>query len=983
VTNPQGSPEDYWIRTFLSTGGSTGAIWYFEHVHDLAVADVVFEGQTARVFTWPTAWNKFQCVRFHNLDPNPTPLVVTFEETGQAFNLNPWDCLAYRRNPTGPTWERQGFLLFRARGSDIARFGNTMPWNDKVRANPEANPWQILADADAANNVASFAAVFWALECFTPTGTPWEMRDSLPGGGLSDAYDQRTGIWLKRSEMMPAPPSCPPLGDAENPETPVWRLRHHGGEAIICRSKDGVFTNTAVNLDLDAMQEAGGDPLSGLKLTVRSNDLLLEDMKTPVPDFTDVICLSCSLRAGPIYVPPGGTSVDDGVVLPKPVLYRVASSTVEETAYGRGTTVNQDHVFLGPEGSTPGGEFWQAFGDTAIADVDAYGPVENTWSAFPLDETRWDGRRLAKLLAVDFQTRTGNGSPGSSLADLWASHSVSVEETKAHWFQIGEVQVVPPIGGVWFLPERRRRKWEAAVDDIVFQPMILAARGQPTGADWAAKPTTQAPLSGIARFESPPIPTRPTFGVPLYISEDMLDLLKVKALDPAWWAAHRTEIYAGTRPAGEKVPNLGVGLMSEHFNILAARLNAISEVVPFSFFDAQWYGTPFRPASVGIEDGPLFPGDYCATAELGSETNDRAADLGITVRTFATRYPEIVSWEDTAVESTTGTVAAPVVYTAFLSHNLLNDLCLYWRPDRELSQSNIAVVIPEVSSMPPPWFQGNLVSGNPALRWWGINNAEAVLPDFRWVTIGDVQVKAASLGIPFRFFRLARGHKFIKVRPPLRTANLIGWGGLGNRTQIAMVPDSSSTPDFIMIAGVTSWFAPSGVFRVAAWRPMPEPVFVDEASEWLGQLDQGVARTNDVQTDTLPFDRRVRTTFSQFGDNSTHQNSDWLTENWWQNGSAYWEAPRLHLFRADTTGAPPGWTLPAHRLGIFPTPACQWGATDIEAHSAKPLNGTWADIASLGTTADPSALYSLLGGTGWDGNGGFVVMLWPAGVKPG
>jgi len=268
-----------------------------------------------------------------------------------------------------------------------------------------------------------------------------------------------------------------------------------------------------------------------------------------------------------------------------------------------------------------------------------------------------------------------------------------------------------------------------------------------------------------------------------------------------------------------------------------------------------------------------------------------------------------------------------------------------------------------------------------------VANAEAVVPSFRWVTVADVATQAASLGLPFHLTRLARGHKFLKVQPELLPGvnGGVGWGGLGSRTQIMLVTDSRAAPDFVYFAGTSSWFAPGGVVRVADWRPMPaSPSFsmLPEVREALGSLDQGVARTSDVPTDILPFDRRVRSPFSQFGSNATHQDPAWASENWWRNGSFYSEAPRLHRFLVDTRTSPTGWTKAGDKIGIFPVPACQWGAAEIQAHPAPSADAKWIDLSTLPSPAEPSDLAGVLEVDPWEDKGGFAVLVLDEGFKP-
>jgi hypothetical protein len=993
VANAEGDPEDYWVRVQSLSVGAT-QYYDFERHREYAVADIVFEGFSPRTWVWDPSWDKFGCVRFHNLDPNETPLTITLPGLA-PFELKRWECFSCRRTKDWSSFEKQGFLLFRAREDDVQRFGGTFAWNGKIRADPQAAPWQFLDDSDAANNVACWELLPFTIDYFSIVSSP-ALLDFGPGGGLVDAFERRTGLFFNAARCMPPTPQCPPLGDATVDETKLWRLLIFGGDCVVARhfippdETEPVWQTLPATLDLDAMQLPEGDLATGLKLEAEDYQLTLTVTDPVPPLLADLVPIAENLvGSSPASIPPEGLEIfsPGGATNPQFTGYPVAATNTEFVA-GHVSDVTHDHQILSavafdfPGSVTPF--------NTTIGGVKANmgTPPTSAHVSFPRWALGWDGRNLAGEAEVVLQP-VGEGVPDANLWFHLDQKGVLNSNTSVLWPQQGLVQRGPSFGGVWFLPERARRAWANYDTNLIAHPMLQNYLGDALGGDWRAARTTTAPLTRVRTYDNATRPVRPLYGVAMHLAADDLDAFAAHASDPAWWEANRDAALGGGGIPDITRPAIGIGLMSEHYNVIAARLNALAEVGPFSFLDVIWYGQPFQPgqrSGDGVDGGSVYPGDFLCDAPTGSETAQRASTLGIPIREFATVFPSIAALVDQPVEiKTTGGIdpaPGPTTYLAFAHFNLLNDLLLFWRPERQIAYGMTVESINDDVDPGAPWFPGErdpTLSPGLFQRWWGVSNPEAVVPTLRWVNLADVQDTAEDLGLPFRFLRFSLG---LKVR--VIQADETEPGGflashqnlLSSRTEVWLVPDSAAQPQFARFVGVSDLWAQDGIARVAEWRPVPSPLFtaVPEVVEQIGALDQGICREspyNEIRV--TPFQRLVAT-------NPTHQVPDW--PNWWHNGSYWSEAPRLYYSSVDTTVLPPGWTRQPNRIWVTPSVAIAWGTSDVEV-SAKPSGvSTWVPAASLPSPASPSDLNAATGGGTWAGKGAFIVAPWPGGLKP-
>ena len=76
-----------------------------------------------------------------------------------------------------------------------------------------------------------------------------------------------------------------------------------------------------------------------------------------------------------------------------------------------------------------------------------------------------------------------------------------------------------------------------------------------------------------------------------------------------------------------------------------------------------------------------------------------------------------------------------------------------------------------------------------------------------------------------------------------------------------------------------------------------------------------------------------------------------------------------------------GWSATDTRVGTYPVPVTQWGATDIESNPAPDVAACWIRASDLPTFFDAEDLWTWANGVGaWDGKGGFAVHLFPPSI---
>lgn len=993
-----GGDQDYWVRVFVSSLAGENH-FYHEHRHELAAVDVVFEGHTAREFTWPAEWDKFDCIRFHNLDPDPVPLVVTMEGAPDfELELGRWACVTVRRLEA--TWERQGFCLWRSRDSDVERFGGTLPWNDRIGA--LAQPWVFLREADAANNVASAASMLRWLGYFSALDTPHEGVGA--GEGLVGAFNRRTGLWFDLARLSNRA-TVEGLPSAADNSTKVWRLSTHGGSFILARylasdpATPVVERHTA---DLDDL--IAGGHASGLRIELPTDGAGAALFKLEGPagvERAEFAPVSSMITGGiPVFIEADGSGATfiPNAVISRPNVQRLADGeAIDDLVLGvRFHSVSRylPLVLEGSGGAPP--PVWSY----TVGQVRGWRWPDGTDAndhGFPIEASHaWDGRRLSVGAVMACQPFDGAHLPDGMLGALLL-RSIVPGDDSLEWSQISAVAMFPGPGGVWFTPDKPRRIWSPILAGT-HHPHTVDVFVAPDAGDWRALSTLEAPLSEVARLEPAPGSFNFSFSCSGIFATDSAVHLSTVTLSPTWWTTNLADIMAGNLLAGETRPVLGVPLMHHHYNAFAARLNALREVVPFTFLDAQWYGRPFRPSSSsGIYGGHIYPGGHLVTVTAGSEVEDRADDLSVPVLEFSIEFAHLADVASSPVfgvsnSSETGT------HAAFDSANLWEDLFHWFKPDTQLANGDFALVTDQWGSVPPAgWAAGHSIPPiSYGFRWYKTANPEAAPPVLRWLSVLDVEAVAAELGIPFVLERFGRPYR-VKIWMPERAA--VGARrqfGLA-RTQAMLVVDTSGDPEFVEWAsfdaashGVTRW-APYGTARLAKWHPYPAPAELAttdaEVVERMSALDQGMNRATSTSFVSIldPFAVRVGALppfLFDLTDNPSHGDPSWDT--WWHNGGPFTgEAPRIFVATSrNVSPTPAGWHEGESRLMALPVPASQWGAAEIETSAPPPGGPRWLPISDVAGILTPEDLATAAGIDAWGLRGGWQVGLWTVGCHP-
>lgn len=982
---------------------SGGTFFHHEKVHELAAVDVVFEGYADRTFEWPAEWDKVRCVRFHNLDSDSTPLVITFAETSETLTLERWECVTMRRvdNGGGPTWQEDGFLLWQMREEDLDRLGRSFPWNDRVGAG--ANVWESVWAADGGNNVASWASVFRVLDFFAATGMPTEITSNQ---GISEAFEPRTGIAYDLSDVTRNAGTLAPFPSPTDTNTPIYQLAWHGGK-FVAMSKDGAGAFTKTTATASIAELLAGSAALNIKLEVDAGGATahLKVLDGTDVELVDLIPVGSNIGASghAFTVPDDGTgyNVPPAIGLTWAGINRLSESTVTETVHGLGPPLDLDYTVLSLENShaTYGDPLpWSAFGGK-ISDVQGWtfhgGTKNNAHGTFYSNSVKWDGRRLAvnALLRLD---PTGGAVPdGAAAGALVVYPNVIPSFGYLEWYQFAEVQEWPVSGGPWMTPNYVRRSMPPVDETVpVAHPNASQYLGTPDGDDYQMRNSQLFTRSkGIKRQ----LPINDITGGGLAATSADLTGCYFQAADSTqevvnnigtagWWATNRAAAIAGTEIGAEVRPVVAPVLMARHFNVLAQRINSILAVVPFSFFDAVYYGREFRPAyaadgNSGIFGGHVYPFGFLRYST--GTTATRATDLGLTVRDFGTvyaAYDDFSAIDVTLVDSSGGTALAFSVAggTPFNAWNM--DLP-YWcmpYPDPALAR-NESVLISETSPG-TGWVEGEIVLsviGHDYKAWYLPNDTTYAMPDFEYVRADDVATLASNLGIPFRFFRLCFELAPVQFTPDRQAGGVRHITGfdisvLRTRTEVRLIPHSGQD-GLCMIAGTGDEFTgygprwgKSGLVRVADWPEFPSTQGSDDAAirQSIADLMHGYDRAGTGHLPEYPYGFLPLT--------GTPSPS-------WRNDDAFdGEAVALTQEIYDTTpSALTGWTKQTSRIGSYPVPAIQWGATDIESNPAPDCDPAWIRTGDLPTRFDAEDLWGNQGAGAWDGKGGFAVHLFP------
>lgn len=987
--------EEYFGRVEYAGGAAA----HHEKVHELAAVDVVFEGHADRTFEWPTAWDKVRCVRFHNLDSDSTPLVITFEETAETLTLNRWECVTMRRvdNGSGPTWQNDGFLLWQMRDEDLIRLGNSFPWNDRVGAG--ANVWESIWCADGGNNVASWASVFRVLDYFAAAGMPVEIAEN---DGVSDVFEPKTGIAFDLSDITRNAGHLRPFPDPTDTATPIYKLAWHGGK-FIAMSKDGAgaYTQATATASIDDLLAGSAALNVRLYVDAGGNSAHLKVIDGTDVELIDLIPVGSNIGASghPFTVPDDGTGYN--VPPAAPVTWdginRLNEFTTSETVVGIGGNATTDYTELRVENS---GDPWGSGPfELTIGDVQGWafptGGKNNDHGTFYSNSVKWDGRRLAVNALLRLDPVDGAFPSGPAALTLAQAPSAIASFGYVEWYQAADVQGWPVSGGPWLTPNYVRRSMPP-VDPAMplAHPNAAQYLGTPTGGDYEMRDSR---LFKRAKGIKRQLPINDITGGGLtatsvdltgcyFVAEDSTQTIIENVSTAGWWSTNRATAISGAAIGSEVRPVVAPVLRARHFNVLAQRINAVLSVVPFSFFDAQYYGRDFRPdyTSGGIFGGHVYPYGFVRYNTGTAAT--RATALSLTVRDFQTEFSGygVYSNEDVDIIDYSGPGGGTSGRGFDVSNgtglDLWNTDLPYWfnpSPSPALARNESVVI--HKSSPGTGWVQGELVFSTvgPAVDWyaWQLpNDSNYAFPDFEYLRADDLDGLASDLGIPFRLIRLFASwepYKFTPDRQGLGVRYVIQWepSNTWTRTEVRLVPAIISEA-FVTFAGTGDLWGTHGLVRVSDWPVCPTTQGSDDAVVQQSNADPMHGLNRGSGSGFV-----IEFPFGFYKPGST------ATPTWHNDGPFDGEARHLSFEAYDTTPTPPtGWTAAVHRLASYPVPITEWGASEIETHAAPSCDPAWIRLSDLSQKFDAADLWGQQGSGAWGGEGAFAVHLFTGSI---
>lgn len=735
-------------------------------------------------------------------------------------------------------------------------------------------------------------------------------------------------------------------------------------------------------------------------------------------DYVDVIPVGSNLGASghPFTVPADGV----GYSIPPALsgwygINRLSGSVESETVYGISGPVTTDYTRLGIENSVATNPEdpinLSAFG-CQIGDVQNWtfgdSTKNNDHGTFYTNSTKWDGRRLS--VNVQLRLNPADGACPNDYTAFSLAEYQTILPADAHldWFQNAPVQTWPVSGGAWHTPNFVRRSMAPDMVDVpMAHPNADQAYGTTDGADYMMRDSRLfTRSSGIKRQ----LPINDVYGAGIkaknveltgcyFLADDSTQFIVENVNTSGWWASNRTLALSGSELSGETRPVVAPVLCARHYNVIAQRLNALLSVVPFSFLDAQWYGRPFRPdySAGGIFGGHVYPAGFMCYAVGDAAT--RAADLGISIRSTSTELSAYSAFSaiDVDLYDTSGLKGRAFDVTAGTPFDAWNmDLPYWFDPSASLNRNEsveICDVDPETISGEPGWTQGELAFQTASnlgpgtdidwYAWYRENDAAFAFPDFDYIRVDDAQTAAAYVSIPFRLIRLCSGWKLQKFDPDRQglgvrqlfstyrgyvyPGNGAFWPSSWTRTEVRLVPEDTDAP-LVMFAGTGERWAGYGLVRVSDWKSYPGTQGSDDAGIQSANADpmHGFDRSGSGYDVEFPYG--FRPTYGE------------PIPTWQNSGPFSGESPHLTVEVYDTTPAPPtGWTDSTHRIGSYPVPITQWGASDLESNPAPDCAPAWIPTTDLPSTFTPEDLWGVQGTGAWDGNGAFAVQLFSGG----
>lgn len=572
----------------------------------LDVADIVLEAVTGAALTWDSEFDRYHCLRFHNLDPNSVTVTLpgSVDVVIPAFGIK-----SVRRSyPADNTWDQSYNYLWKPESGDL------LFW-DGVPGNPVGSVKELHRIIDAI------------------TSQDEEGRCVVKPSVLYDG-----SAYLDQA-----------LDDAE----PLYKYKFHVGPMVVVQSASGAVPSPTLVTPTWSSIVAG---TGGIKLNTTTFTLQADTgASTPVDvsgigstlapvipvtlphtiDFTMgyVACLGAeevtTTRSGTYYdgysTPPGSVPIN-----PTTVETDITYATQHTASWQIDTGTNpQDYTLADAK----------LFEDAAATEL----------TTKPSISLASDGWRLMAYGTLDWPADIGilpNTLAGwdvgeTSLTfyfgqDLLARSGLATEDL----FQITHRNYGRKYSAYAGYESGGTTYYEG-------HPDLTGHYGLAGGIHYTQS-RVEPTASGIDRTESPECSTTvPTLTTQVTTANDTGERIAANYTDATWWHDNRTDLLAGVITPDDEQTLIRFPILALHYNHVAQRLNSIHWIVPFTIDSVVYYG--FGEDGLNDRTWPIahVPSNWeCGVLATGS----RADELGLTISGSGTEshltFSTVATWAD-------------------------------------------------------------------------------------------------------------------------------------------------------------------------------------------------------------------------------------------------------------------------------------------------------------------------------------------------
>lgn len=600
------SGTTYFYRQDRDGAGDYGSV---ERYKKLAVAEILIEALGSSTMTWSSDYDRYHFLRFHNLDNQE--LTITLPG-GSTVVVPKFGVRAVRRTyPAANSWDSTYVYLWKAVS------GDSLCW-----------------DSEPANNVGSMMAFHRWIDSVSPA------NDAGAANGRGTAWTAH-GLHLDPTVVYDGSSY---LETAIAGTTELAKYEHHLGELCVWQNaSDPAPTHATVSPTWTSLLAGTG----GIKLTAATGS---------VPH---VLTISADTGAvTPVDVFGKGSTIT-------PRLPKTASFTIACSAVGIGVDGGIGETLI------PGVEtyliedtesYFTDFGATQVDvdyDYDYYlcgGPVGLTTARFtsPITASHWSTLTDHATLATTSTDEKLTTPTVTWKSDGWRLVACATQEVPPDWFtypgtNLPETQLcaIDQTDGFSFPCGNDvlgRDSWDITIrqQGRVMSDYVGSTAGSTVTHTGHPDVTGHEPLTGgiewresrqanydvaTNRTESIGLTQASTKTLPVFVGDDSAEFLARSHEDAAWYAAHRTDLLAGSIPFEAEQECVRLLILALHYNHIAQRLNSIFSIDPFTYDDVVYYGE----LGDGTWPHATWPPDFQAAV---LSTGSRADSLGITVNTM-------------------------------------------------------------------------------------------------------------------------------------------------------------------------------------------------------------------------------------------------------------------------------------------------------------------------------------------------------------